>query len=124
MNHVPIQPWEWAPITAKDVSAALRTTTNWSAPGPSGVRYKLLKWAHVANPTAIPNLLDRCLLEGVHLWKKATVVVINKPQKPDYSVPKVYQPIALMECIGKLLEKIVAKHINADIECFNLLPMS
>jgi hypothetical protein len=60
----------------------------------------------------------------MHLWKKATVVVINKPQKPDYSVPKAYQPIALMECIGKLLEKIVAKRINADIEHFNLLPMS
>ena len=52
------------------------------------------------------------------------VVVINKPQKPDYSVPKAYQPIVLMECIGKLLEKIVAKRINADIERFNLLLMS
>jgi hypothetical protein len=29
-----------------------------------------------------------------------------------------------MECVGKLLEKIVAKRINANIELFNLLPMS
>jgi hypothetical protein len=79
MDHAPIQPREWAPITTDDVSAALRTTTNRSAPGPSGIEYKLLKWAHVANPTAIPDLLDRCLREGVHPWKKATVVVINKP---------------------------------------------
>jgi len=124
MDHAPIQPREWAPITTEDVSAALRTTTNRSAPGPSGVGYKLLKWAHAANPTTIPDLLDRCLWEGVHPWKEATIVVINKPQKPDYSVPKAYWPIALMECVGKLLEKIVTKRINADIERFNLLPMT
>jgi hypothetical protein len=123
-DHAPIQPREWAPITTEDVSAALRTTTNWSAPGPSGIGYKLLKWAHTANPTAIPDLLDRCLREGIHPWKKATVVVINKPQKPDYSIPKVYRPIALMECVGKLLEKIITKRINANIERFNLLPMT
>jgi retron-type reverse transcriptase len=51
-------------------------------------------------------------------------VVINKPQKPDYSAPKAYRSIALMECVGKLLEKIVAKRINNDIERFNLLPMT
>jgi hypothetical protein len=50
--------------------------------------------------------------------------MVNKPQKPDYSVPKAYRPIALMECTGKLLEKIVAKHFNLDIEQHNLLPMS
>jgi hypothetical protein len=29
-----------------------------------------------------------------------------------------------MECVGKLLEKVVTKRINTNIECFNLLPMS
>jgi hypothetical protein len=58
MDHEPIQPQEWAPITTEDVSVVLRTTTNRSALGPSGVGYKLLKWAHGVNPAAIPNLLD------------------------------------------------------------------
>jgi hypothetical protein len=35
--------------------------------------------------------------------------MVNKPQKPDYTIPKAYRPITLMECTGKLLEKIVAK---------------
>jgi hypothetical protein len=50
--------------------------------------------------------------------------MINKLQKPDYTIPKAYWPIALLECTGKLLEKIVAKHINADIEHHDLLPMT
>ena len=49
--------------------------------------------------------------------------MVNKLQKPDYSIPKAYQPIALMECTGKLLKKIVAKCFNTEIQAFNLLPM-
>lgn len=53
-----------------------------------------------------------------------TVVAINKPFKPDYSKPKAYQPISLIECAGKLLEKIVTKQINDNIQAHDLLPMT
>ena len=102
---------------------ALHTATH-TAPGPSGVGYKLLKWAHQARPDYLPHLLNLCLNTGYHPWKTATVIMINKPQKPDYTIPKAYHPIALLECTGKLLEKIIAKQINADIEQFDLLPMT
>jgi hypothetical protein len=52
------------------------------------------------------------------------VVILNKPNKPDYSLAKAYCPISLLECIAKLLEKIVAKRVNADIISANLLPIS
>jgi hypothetical protein len=44
-----------------------------------------------------------------------TVVMINKLMKLDYSKPKAYQLISLIECTRKLLEKIVTKRINNDI---------
>jgi retron-type reverse transcriptase len=52
------------------------------------------------------------------------VVVINKPGKPDYHQPKAYRPISLLECMGKLLEKIVASRFNADIVAHCLIPYS
>jgi retron-type reverse transcriptase len=52
---------------------------------------------------------------------KAKVVVIPKPNKPDYTAPKAYRPISLLECSGKLLEKIVANHFNSDIDHHDLL---
>jgi hypothetical protein len=52
------------------------------------------------------------------------VVILNKPNKPDYSLAKAYRPISLLECIAKLLEKIVTKRVNADIITTDLLPMS
>jgi hypothetical protein len=73
------------------------------------VGYKLLKWAHATRPEALPNIFSDCLTAGIHPWREVTVVAINKPFKPDYSKLKAYQPISLMECARKLLEKIVAK---------------
>jgi hypothetical protein len=103
--------------------AALCTMAH-TAPGPSGVSYKLLKWAHQAQPDYLSHLLNLCLYTGYHPWKTVMVVMINKPQKLDYTVSKAYHPIALLECTGKLLEKIITKHINANIEQYDLLPMT
>jgi hypothetical protein len=51
------------------------------------------------------------------------IVMLNKLQKPDYSIPKAYHPISLLECTGKL-EKIVANRINFDIFRCGILSMS
>jgi hypothetical protein len=88
------------------------------------VGYKLLKWAHATRPEALAQIYTDCLEAGIHPWRQVTVVAINKPFKPDYSKPKAYRPISLMECAGKLLEKIVAKRINDDIQTHDLLPMT
>ena len=52
------------------------------------------------------------------------MVVLNKPNKPDYSQAKAYRPISLLECTGKLMEKIITKRVNHDIAAANLLSIS
>jgi len=97
-------------------------TSNKSAPGPSGITYKLLKWCHAANPLRLTSLFNAAISLGHHPWRSATVVPIPKPGKIDYRVAKAYRPISLLECCGKLLEQIVSKHILLDSAQFNLLP--
>ena len=50
------------------------------------------------------------------------VVVIPKPDKPDYSVAKAHRPISLLETLSKLLEKAVAKQFQHDIVEHELVP--
>ena len=37
-------------------------------------------------------------------------------------MPKAYQPISLLECCGKLLEKIVASWLLHNLNIYSLLP--
>jgi hypothetical protein len=48
-------------------------------------------------------------------------IVIPKPNMPDYSDPKAYQPIMLLNCLGKILEKLMAMRITTIAEAHHLL---
>jgi hypothetical protein len=50
---------------------------------------------------------NACISAGCHSreWREATMAVIPKPNRADYSLPKNSRPIALLECLGKLLGK-------------------
>ena len=122
-DPLPLPPRPWVPITSDEIHSALSNTSNKSAPGPSGINYKLLKWAFDASPDAFTHLFNLSLSTGTHVWKHATIVPIPKPNKPDYSVPKAYRPVSLMECTGKLLEKVITKRITNDISLYpDILP--
>jgi Reverse transcriptase (RNA-dependent DNA polymerase) len=113
-----------APVTITEIADALGPTSNNSTPGPSGHNYKLVKWAFAASPERFQALFEACLQAGHHprSWKLATIAVVPKPSKEDYSLPKCYRPVALLECLGKLLEKVVAKRLTYDITALGLIP--
>ena len=67
-------------------------------------------------------MLGLRLGEHHDLWKTATTVVLPKPNKPSYSDPRAYRPIQLLECLGKLLEKIVTTRISYEIGKYSLVP--
>jgi hypothetical protein len=50
------------------------------------------------------------------------VCVIPKPNRADYTLAKNFRPISLLECLGKLLEKVVAKIIYGDMAKYALVP--
>jgi hypothetical protein len=60
----------------------------------------------------IHSLLSRCARIGYHpkIWHIAIVIVLAKPGKLD-SDPRAYHLIQLLECIGKVLEKIIADRL-------------
>jgi hypothetical protein len=86
----PLPEREWEPINESKVDGALKGTSYKSAPGPSGVGYMILKWAHATHPDLLPHIFNLAMAEGVHPWHHATIVVLNKQGKPDYSIPKAY----------------------------------
>jgi Reverse transcriptase (RNA-dependent DNA polymerase) len=106
------------------IDSLLAKTTNKSVPGQSGQTWTILKWVWTADPTRLLALFKACLKAGHHPrpWKEAVVCVIPKPHRADYSRAKNFRPISLLECLGKLLEKIVAKIIYREMNKHALVP--
>lgn len=121
----PPQPTRALPPMEKDlIESLLSKAATRSAPGQSGHTWTLLKWAWRADPERLVNLISACLRAGHHprLWKEAIVCVIPKPNRADYTLAKNFRPISLLECLGKLLEKVVAKIIYSEMAKYALVP--
>ncbi len=54
-------------------------------------------------------------------WKYFTTVVLCKPGKPCYDIPKAYRPIALLNTMWKILMGIMAEQLSYYTEKYQLL---
>jgi hypothetical protein len=100
----------FVPFDEEELGVLLKQTANKSAPGTSGIGWFLLKRGWDAVKDHLLAVYNACFHLGHHpaRWREAKVVVIPKPDKPDYSLPKAHRPISLLETMSKLLEKAVA----------------
>ncbi len=55
-------------------------------------------------------------------FKEANTVILKKLAKKDYSEPKSYRPIALLDTLGKALETVVLRKLSDLAEEHHLLP--
>ena len=112
-------------ISPHEIGEMLALTSNSSAPGPDHIT-----WSHLKQILNQEQVLDAvCLMFNnvcsSSTWpswfKESTSVIIPKPKKPDYSVPKAYRPIALLNTLGKLLTKVIANRMQHDAATASLL---
>ena len=116
---------EWLPISQQEILDMLKLTSNASAPGPDEIT-----WHHIKQIISMEGVLDAiCFLFNnicdAGVWpswfKDSLSVIIPKPKKTDYSVPKAYRPIALLNTVGKLLTKVMANRMQFDAAAYSLL---
>ena len=96
------------------VLRALGRTNNGSASGPDGISYKLIKAVRDTRlgQELVGEVVDN-LVSGVitPLWREMKVVFIPKPGR-DLTLTKSWRPLNLINCVGKLGEKVVADRIQ------------
>ena len=93
-----------------------------TAPGPDEIHNKIIQ--------NLPKESQLLLLEIFNniwntqtfpdAWRLATIIPIPKPGK-DHSNPSNYRPIALTNCLCKLMEKLINKRLSWFLETNNLL---
>jgi hypothetical protein len=113
-----------AQIDTPKVEAVLKALPSDKAPGPDGIPNRLLKHCSITLRGYLATLFNACITQGYHpkVFRESNTVVLRKPQKPRYDVPKAYRPIALLNTMGKVLEKIIANRLSRAAEAHHLLP--
>jgi hypothetical protein len=70
---------------------------------------------YIAIKDSLFKLYSKLLELGYHPkpWKQAIGVILKKPGKPpeNYSYPKGYRVISLLNCLGKVSERILAQRL-------------
>ena len=113
-------------VTFEEVEETLNDRSNTTAPSISGLNYLVWKWVLRCAPDELTAVVRAAVALGIHhsSWKQSLVAVIPKNNKKDMSLPKSHRPIQLIECLGKLVEKIVACRITFDLGKHKLMPFN
>jgi exonuclease III len=110
-------------VSSIAVQRAIRQLRSGRAPGPDKIGTDLVKAAPFTLAWALSLLFSGSLSVGYlpSRWKAAWIRMIPKPGKPGSS-PSDFRPIALTSTLGKLLERIVARRLEAFCDARGLLP--
>jgi hypothetical protein len=111
-------------LTPEEVEAAIMQSKSDKAPGMDEITFRVWKELRVVLGNVDLKLYQASLdLKYVpQRWRTAKIVVLRKPNKPDYSKPKAYRPISLLETISKGLDAVVTRRLCYLAETYRLLP--
>jgi hypothetical protein len=113
------------PISRNQIQKHIAHLKPFKAPGPDGIpNIVLIKCADILIEwlwkihTAIIN-------KGWYFtpWKTFNTIVLHKPGKPRYDIPKAYCPIALLNTLSKVLTSIMAEQLTFYSKKYQLLPL-
>lgn len=97
--------WEWPELTPDEVEKACYRPSRGKAPGSDGISWSMIEQAYRANEEIIFQVYSLYFNLGYlpKCWRQVTGIVLRKPAKPEYSQPKAYRVISLLNCLGKAL---------------------
>lgn len=101
-------------ISQDGLYAALRRQHPDKAPGPDGIPNRVLKALTPSIVNWLHPLIQACVHLSYHprVFKAANTIALKTPGKADYTVPKAYRSISLLNTMGKILETVMAKRLS------------
>ena len=98
-------------VTPEEVKSVLQTLKLGKSSGPDNINNRILKELAIPLSKPLSDLFNCSLInrQCPDVWKEANVSPLYK--KDDPSLVSNYRPISLLNTIGKVMEKIIHKHI-------------
>ena len=108
-------------VSPDEVSSVLHNLVVGKAAGPDGVNNRILRELHDVLSLPLSKLFNYSLEIGTvpAAWKEANVTPVFKSGDP--SLVSNYRPISLLSSLGKVLERIVSKHLYNHLHEHSIL---
>lgn len=125
-SHAQDPKWTWPELSKAEVEHACSSKIQSKSPGPDGITQEIITHAYKAIPNAFYHVFSLLINTGYHpqIWRQATGAILPKPNKDSYIIPKSYRIITLLNCLGKVSERIMAQRLSHLAETTNLLHSS
>ena len=93
------------------------------APGPDKINFQILRMIWDWDKRQITNLVQQTICLGYHPkeWKKGRGILLKKGGKRDLGLVRSYRVISLLNCLGKVVEKLVAEQLALYCETYSKL---
>ena len=68
-------------------------------------------------------MIQQAVRLGYHLksWKRARGILLEKAGKCDFRLVRSYRVISLLNCMGKVLEKVIAEQLSQFCKAYSKL---
>ena len=122
-NYQPSTSWDWPSLSRAELEDACSAKIKGKTPGPDSITQEIILHAYRAIPDIFYRLYSSLVNIGYHpvCWRQATGAILKKEGKPDYTAPKAYRVISLLNCLGKVSERILAQRLGYLAETTHLL---
>jgi hypothetical protein len=109
-------------LTSEEIKKAISESKKDSATGLDKIHYQMLKNLPETTISDLRDLFNKCIRINKipEAWKIAKISMIPK-KDDDKSNPNNYRPISVTSCLGKILEKVMAKRLYSFLESNKLL---
>jgi hypothetical protein len=122
--------YQWPKIKRSEIKYAIYKLSAKKTSGPDKLSFRVLREAYTTVPELFNYLYLILIANDYHpkCFKEATGIILKKPQSAklpyrNYALPKIYRIISLLNCLAKVMEKIIAQRLAIIAEFKTLLHM-
>ena len=114
--------WKWPKLTINELENAIFSSSTKKAAGSDKINFLIIQKAYSIIPQLFYQLYSKLIEVGFHpeCWKEEIGVILKKPNREN-SNPKSYRLVSLLNCLGKIAEKLIAERLAFYAETTDLL---